>query len=92
MDSIDTGDQVFNRRRGRVIASEPEGVEDTEGHVAGDQVFDRRRRGPVFDEAAEVEDTEGHIVTRTYPGVATDDELDCRMPLPGEEDERMRHL
>lgn len=88
--SIDTGDQVFNRRRA-IKSSQPEGVEDTEGHVAGDQVFDRRRPGLVWNEPDDVEDTEGHTV-RTYPGVATDDELDCRMPLPGEEDERLRRL
>lgn len=63
--SIDTGDQPFNRRLARrrpIMVSEPEGVEDTEGHAV-----------------------------RTYPSVAADD-LDCRMPLPGEEDERLRRL
>lgn len=103
--SLDTGDQPFGRRpiyrrrptlrRGPV--NEPEGVEDTEGHVAGDQVFERRpvaRRGtePVgVADTDDTEDTEGHAV-RTYPGVATDDALDCRMPLPGDEEERKRQL
>lgn len=91
MGNIDSGDQIFNRTaRRRGAPQGPEGIEDTEGHVAGDQVFDRRRP-PVMNAPDEAEDTEGHTF-RTYPGAAPDDDLDCRMPLPGEEDERMRRL
>ena len=59
----------------------------------GDQPFARRRRGaaPEALVSEAVEDTEGHTI-RTYPGATTDDELDCRMPLTGEEDERLRRL
>lgn len=89
MDSkrIDTGDQPFDRRRGRLMNSDD--VDDTEGHLrrGGDDADRRRRRLMSSDD---VDDTEGHSL-RTYPG-ATDDELDCRMPLPGEEDERLRRL
>ena len=90
MNTIDSGDQVIGRKR---RAIEPEGVEDTEGHTfrRRDESEADRRRGLTMNAPDEVEDTEGHTF-RTYPGAAPDDELDCRMPLPGEEDERMRRL
>jgi hypothetical protein len=107
--SIDTGDEVFNRRRS--VGGVPEGIEDTEAHVQRRDEAAGRRRGVMMNAPDQVEDTEGHTIrrrasepvgaedeedteghtVRTYPAVA-DDELDCRMPLPGEEDERVRSL
>ena len=59
MESIDTGDQIFDRRR---AVAGPEGVEDTEGHVVRRDDADRRRGRVYAQPSDEVEDTEGHVV------------------------------
>jgi len=61
----------------------------------GDDIFNPRRPAGmperIAPEAFE-EDTEGHAIqTHTFPA-AVDDELDCRIPISAEEEERIRRL
>lgn len=88
MDSIDIGDEVTGRRRRAV---EPEGAQDTEGHVLrrGDDAD--RRRPPRRGAPDEVDDTEGHVF-RTYPSASPDEPQECRTPLPGDEEDRLRRI